>query len=170
MYKCNYDNLETCDLTDFEPFDLKQSKGQIKKCVRFNSGFNSSKIPTTVRSIDKVGYEHSLHLKFYLQENDFINYYVSRSTVIPISGEIYRFLDGGKVSNVVITKLVEEKLGHPYNKCKHLKKKSDYSSDLYKATIDQNITYRQINCFDLCYFESIAKTCDCSFTGLFKIY
>jgi hypothetical protein len=164
LFKCTYDdNTETCSIDDWKPLQIWNYDGTSQICFVFNSGD-----PGSVRKSKKYGFSHGLHIYLFLQPNDFINYYIGDSEAVPVNGEIYRFLDGGLTSNLVMNKLVENKLGEPYNRCQiDLDEETDHESRLYKQIVRNNYTYRQANCYDLCYFKSLAAICNCSFTGQF---
>lgn len=162
IYKCEFDN-EVCTTADWEPFPIFDTQGRRKTCYRFNTLSNQT---TRIRKTTKFGYTHGLHFYAYMPNNDFINYYISEYNINPVSSEIYRFLDGGLTSNLVLSRFVERKQGEPFNECQtNLGQLSDHESSLFKQIVGNNVTYRQTNCYDLCYFNKLSDICDCSFDG-----
>jgi hypothetical protein len=154
-------------VSDWEQIKLLNYDGSIKDCVRFNGGQTNIHNKSNIRNTTKFGYSHGLYVYLYIHPNDFINYYIGDTNARPVAGEIYRFLDGGLTSNLIVNKFVEKKLGKPFNPChSELSKETDHESPLFKKIVRGNYTYRQINCYDLCYFMELSEICDCSFTGI----
>lgn len=72
-------------------------------------------------------------------------------------------LQPGHLTNLVLNKVIEEKLPLPYNDC--LSKDdivASETSDLYQDTVRAKGEYRQTNCYDLCLKKYISKKCQCS--------
>ena len=155
-----------CDLNDFEPYDIYDTQGRRKGCVRFNTGRRFPNQSESFLQSTRIGWLGGLHIYLYMPKNDFINYHISDPKVSPVYGEVYRFLDGGLTANIVISKMIESKQGDPYNDCRlRLMTENDHDSYLFKQIIRANYTYRQVSCYDLCYYASVSEKCDCSFTG-----
>lgn len=59
----------------------------------------------------------------------------------------------GDISNIYITKSIENKLEYPYNQCEKMADK----------------TYRQANCIESCIYKKIADIYDCSYQGYYDV-
>ncbi len=71
-------------------------------------------------------------------------------------------------NSIVIVSI--RKQGQPYNECQtDLSQLGDHESELFKAIVRANYTYRQANCYDLCYFRVLSRVCNCSFEGKLAI-
>lgn len=93
--------------------------GLIRTCYEFNSGTNASGHPMELYRSQNVGFNYGLHVYFYIPPDDFINIYIGNQTYKPLSNEIYRILDSGYTSALIIEKNVEKKLDYPYNLCEY---------------------------------------------------
>jgi hypothetical protein len=64
----------------------------------------------------------------------------------------------GSSTSVKLKRSLFEKLPVPYSDCQDL---ANFDSVLYRAILDQNLTYRQEDCFDLCLQKSNIEKCGC---------
>ena len=71
----------------------------------------------SLKTTSKVGYSHGLHLYLYRPSNDIFNIYIGESLYHPVFTEMYRLLDSGTTTAIIIKKHVEKKLKEPHNSC-----------------------------------------------------
>lgn len=93
--------------------------GLVRTCYEFNSGKNASGHPIQLYRSQNIGYVYGLHVYFYIPPDDFINIYVGNQTYKPLFSELYRVMDSGYTSALIIKKKVDRKLDYPYNDCEY---------------------------------------------------
>ncbi len=149
---CTLGDSTSCGINDFEKlqiFDVDTFTDKI--CYQINGRRKSYLSAKSLFVSNKTGYLSGINVGFLIPQNDFLIYSVSDNSVIPVHREINRFLESGFMVNVIVNKLVDNKLPDPYNSCKYV---PDYLYDSEK--------YRQINCFDRCMMNRISDLCMCS--------
>ena len=68
----------------------------------------------------------------------------------------------GTSTSFVIGREFKNKLPKPFNDCyEDLTSLDSYDSDLYRRMIMANTTYRQVDCFRLCYQKQMVEKCKC---------
>ena len=147
-------------------------------CFRFNSGKNMSDqtIPFLYSTIG--GKDDSFFLKFV--ENSGLQLWIHEVSLPPKFGDHNNHL-GNMIyvspraeTQLIINKLEDKKLGLPYNQCYE-----DYELMLFpgnRTIIDfiksRNETYKQTNCFELCYEVNYLNEdpCFCTKTSLGNVW
>ncbi len=81
-------------------------------------------------------------------------YYINDAYVKPIKIEIDKHLLPGTYNDLKLEKTVEAKLEYPFNNCWDRVNLPD--TPLVRQLSEANITYRQANCFELC-FQNFVK-------------
>jgi len=153
-------NEAVCDIKDFYSFEIRTSyDNAIITCHVLNGGRNSSghlnKIKNTWTTLPLNG----IVLQFYLPNDHFLFYYINDAYVndkyiYPTKSEINKFIIPGKNYEFVLEKSVETKLEYPFNKCWNRINLPD--TPLVGQLSAANITYRQVNCFEIC-FENFVQ-------------
>ena len=132
---------------DFENFNVTNARrGDSYNCYKFNGGNKNSVLTST-----KFGKYTGLTLNLTLSKNDIMFYYIGANRVKPVFSEFTNFLQTGKSVFIGMKKTVDSKLPHPYNDCEQDINKA--TSFLVRRILEQNITYRKVNCYDLCIQE-----------------
>ena len=133
IYACSFDT-QTCSFKDFEVSALSfVYASYYETCLRFNSGRNYLNQSSEIRSISRTKINSGLNLTFLLDGIVIYTFMLSKIYELRISIDHYL-----KESNQCIK---QDTL--------------DYVSDLFQYFIQQNKTYRQQDCFDLCILEFI---------------
>ncbi len=150
---CHFEDRE-CSVTDFEFFMLYYQHETIESylnCYKFNGGKNSTNLKTDILQSTKFGAFSGLIMELSMLRRNFIFYYVGDNSVRPIYTELTRNIQPGKNVVVTIKKTIDAKLPEPYSRCTD--KIDSGSSHLVKHILEQNVTYRKTNCYDLCLNE-----------------
>jgi hypothetical protein len=162
---CNFDSIQNCSINDFENTPLKMenivqyTKGFLN-CYTFNGGKNRSGQDKNIFLSNRTGIESGLVISFNLTENEDVLYYTGDNSVHPTLSELRNVVsqDEGKVVYVGLKRIVDEKLPEPHSPCSdNINSKTSY---LVKEIIDQNMTYRQENCYELCYLNYLNTFAD----------
>lgn len=144
---------DMCSIDDFEYVPIYDaSVDALYNCFKINGGRNATNSKTAIRSALSFG--KGSGFSFHLQLKNVgssVGYYVGDTGVKPVFNELTNLLQPGKAANVAIRKSVDAKLPEPYNDCED--DIDDERSYLVKDILDKNITYRQINCYDLCFYN-----------------
>jgi hypothetical protein len=101
-----------------------------------------------------------------VSKNDILAYYIGENKVLPEGEELTRIVKTTGVTNtgrfigVGIARTVDIKLADPYSECSG--SISSETSDFAKQIIEKNVTYRQVNCNQLCFeqYKNNSKTDD----------
>ena len=141
-YSSTGSDESNCFGSDFERIRVYDEKGTVHNCYRYNAEVDSQGSSVAIKTSNKVGYSHGLHFYFYIPIGDFLNIFIGDTKVKPIFSEVYRFLDSGYTAAFLLNKLVEEKLGDPYNSCRS---GWDYlrNSFLNESVIEKFIGFKQ---------------------------
>lgn len=144
-----------CSLNDF--YNLKLLPGSIDgdpiyNCYQFNSGIDANGDGRNVYKTGAFGANSGLTLKLNLSQTEYLVYFVGDNRVRPTYYELINIAQlaskQGKLFYVDIEKTIDSKLPYPYSDC--TEDITIGSSDLVKELIEQNITYRKSNCYELC--------------------
>ena len=144
--ECKFEGRE-CSIDDFENFTQYwqyEQTGISLNCYKFNGKvkFQSK----------KFGSYSGLILYFNLAIKDFILYHIGENSIRPLASELAQnSLNPGKIYLQRIEKSTDNKLPNPYSSCSN--DINSKTSPLVKRILDQNITYRKVNCYDLCLNE-----------------
>lgn len=146
IIECSFKGkTEPCSFKDFFNFQLISDESTTYDCYQFNS-LNSPNPGLYETSL--VGAGSGLTLTLNLSDTEFVYYYVGDNGVRPVFKEMINIAQMGKYLWIDFRKLVEIKLPDPFSSC--TLDISPGTSDLVKYVLDQNITYRKVNCFDRC--------------------
>jgi len=155
LLNCSIDETK-CDINDFYLFETRTGYGNdILTCYVLNGGKMTTGHLNKIKSTRKTGPRSGFSLQFYLPEKHFFFYYINDANVKPTTSEINKYFVPGTAYDLVIEKTVETKLEYPFNNCWERINMPDTS--LVKQFYEANITYRQINCFELCFQNYVQK-------------
>jgi len=154
LFDCEISGAK-CDYKDFYSFETQASYGKdIVTCYVLNGGRNSSGKVSEIKSTKTTGPYSGLLLRLYLPKDHFLFYYISDANIKPITSEIEKHLITGTFNDLKIEKTVDAKLEFPFNNCWNLNNLPD--TPLVRQLSAANITYRQVNCFEIC-FQSVVQ-------------
>ncbi len=149
---CSY-HKRKCDFFDiFEKVTILYW-GVLTTCLRFNTRMLNATRP--VEKTERSGWEFSLYLVLYFPKH--LDFYIGHNTYEPTFYNIAGVINPGILTDLIITKTIQNNLGEPYNKC--LKSGETFDSDLFRETIRSGYEYRQVNCYDLCLQKQYIAKC-----------
>jgi hypothetical protein len=149
LYYCSIRGTE-CDSKDFYSFKTRAGyNNDIITCYVLNGGRNSTGHLSDIKSTRTTGVISGFILHFFLPKGHLIYYYINDAYVEPTPSEIVKFILPGTFTNFKLEKTVETKLEYPFNNCWNLNNLPD--TPLVRQLSAANITYRQVNCFELCF-------------------
>jgi len=155
LYNCSLGRTE-CDTKDFFSFEARSGyKKDDIICHVLNGGRNATGHPNEIKKTNTTGFFSGFYLDLYLPENFSIYYFINDAYVKPTTSEIVKYLLPGRISDIILDKTVETKLEFPFNNCWNRQNLPD--SHLVRQLSEANITYRQVNCFELCFQNFIQK-------------
>jgi len=96
-----------------------------------------------------------LLFSFIYQKSTFFYYFINDAYVKPTTSEINKYFPRGTTNDFIFEKTVETKLENPFNNCWNSIDLPD--TPLVKQLSEVNITYRQVNCFELCFQNYVRK-------------
>jgi len=102
-----------------------------------------------------VGPSSGFVLRFYLPKNHYFFYYINDAQVKPTTSEIIKYFSRGAVYDFILEKSVETKLEYPFNDCWNRINLPD--TLLVRQLSAANITYRQVNCFEICFQKFVQE-------------
>ena len=166
IFHCKLNELYDC-ANAFELIHITHDTGFHLQCLKLNGGKNNQRQSYSLFKTNRMASESGLILGIYLSQMEYIFYYLSDNYVMPTLKEIgYRYALKNTFTDIIINKLVQKKLGEPYNKCKeNLTAINSFDSSLYRLTMLKDGVYRQKNCYVLCIHEIILKKCNVSFSN-----
>lgn len=150
---CSFEGHYLCSLDDFESVSLYDPLDNASyNCFKINGGKNATSNKTSILNALVFGKGSGFSIDLYIRnQNVSVGYFVGDTGVKPVFSEMTNLLQPGRIAHVSVKKSVDVKLPEPYNNCKD--DIDSETSDLVKEILEQNITYRQINCYDLCYYN-----------------
>jgi len=150
-------NGALCDIKDFYSFEQRTNyNNELLICYVLNGGRNSSGHPHKIKSTKTTGPFSGFSLQFYLPKNHFFLYYINDAFVKPTPAEINKYFPRGTTNDFILDKTVETKLEFPFNNCWNRINLPD--TRLVRRLTKVNITYRQVNCFELCFQDYVRKS------------
>jgi len=153
LYNCSI-GADVCVSNDFYPFKSRDfHSNDIITCYVLNGGRNSLGHSNAIKSTKTTGPLSGVQLKLLLPNDYYLSYYVNDANLVPTSNEIAKFLLPGTANNFRLEKTVEAKLEFPFNNCWNLNNLPD--TILTRQLSEANITYRQVNCVELCFQKYI---------------
>jgi len=145
-----------CDAKDFYSFEARTSITDASiNCYVLNGGKNSTDNFNIIKSTRTTGVMSGFELHFFLPKDHFIFYYINDAYVKPTKSEIIKPITTGTINHFIIEKSVEAKLQYPFNNCWNFNNLPD--TPLVRQLSEANITYRQVNCFELCFQDYVRK-------------
>jgi len=168
--QCWFNLDESCLKNPENHFEMFDSR--LGKCFRFNSGKNlmNQLIPMLNSTIG--GRDDSFKLR--LKVDTSLNVWIHDVASPPLDHHIgkSKFVSNSAATHLTVQKMVENKLGLPYNQC--YKDLNDFhlNKTLIKYMESTNINYDQLDCLDLCYELSFLSRnpCNCTNTSLGKVW
>jgi hypothetical protein len=149
LYKCEISGAE-CDYKDFYSFEtIARHRNFITNCYVLNGGRNSTGHLSQIKSTRTTGRFSGFFLRLYLPKYHYLFYYINDAYVKPTKSEIDTYFIPGTYYELKLEKIVETKLEFPFNNCWERVNLPD--TPLVRQLFEANITYRQVNCFELCY-------------------
>lgn len=144
-----------CSLDDF--FNVKLLPGSmdgdpIYNCYQFNTGIDANGDERKLYKTGAFGANSGLTVRLNLSQTEYLLYFVGDNRVRPTYNELINIAQltskQGKLFYVDIEKTIDTKLPYPYSDC--TEDITIETSDLVKELVEQNITYRKSNCYELC--------------------
>jgi len=150
LFNCTINGTE-CGKNDFYSFKTRTSINvqDVLTCYVLNGGRNSSGHSSEIKSTRTTGPYSGFELIFFLPKDHFFYYYVNDGFVKPTISEITNSISSSTVNFLTLEKTVETKLEYPFNNCWDRNNLPD--TPLVRQLSEANITYRQLNCFELCF-------------------
>ena len=173
LIKCTINNIE-CDSSQFK-WIFHPALGN---CFQFNTGKYSNGSENKLNIINRPGLNNGLRLELFIGNPDIIFDFIQKTGYhVIVSNQTAKLgidegfdVSTGTETSISINRLFTKQLPLPFNDCSsnldHLKAMDIY---LYKALTSSNNTYRQTDCFDLCYQKEVIQRCGCYLTSLDKM-
>ena len=156
----HFDSINnTFSINDFEYFKVYAPDMELhQNCFKFNGGRNALNHEIELQSTQDIGYESGLNM-ILKPSNDSLFYFVGDNKVRPTNVDLDRSIYLNKAPELLISLRIQKtddiKLPFPYSKCdRNINSRTSY---LAKEIIENNMTYRQINCFEMCYHNYLAR-------------
>jgi hypothetical protein len=138
-------------------------------CYSFNKGLNSSGNSIALIKISKSGNMNGFRLELFIgNPKNIPNFIQTFGYHVIIHNQTYKisFNEGfdittGMETNFAIKRLYETLKPKPYSECIDLDSIDSFDSYFYRVIYGLNQTYRQIDCFDLCFQQTLIQTCNC---------
>ena len=175
LYSCTFDTKQ-CTFKDFEISTVNLVYANyFDTCIRFNSGRNYSNQYQEIKTISRTNIYTGLNVTFLLDNFIIDSFQTTTIYKLRISIDNYTSLFnriqiydqkfGIDVplgnTQIKIEREYYQNLPEPYNNC--IKQDtSEYISYLFQNLVQNNKTYKQINCFDLCIVEFLNTKCNCT--------
>jgi len=155
LYNCSISGT-VCDTKDFYSFELFVSyNNAIITCYVLNGGRNSTGHSSDIIATKNTGPFTGFSLSFFLQKDHFFYYYINDAYIKPTTSDNIKFLLPGTSNVIILEKTVETKLEYPFNNCWNRINLPD--TPLVRQLSADNITYRQVNCLELCFQNFLQK-------------
>jgi len=155
LFECKIGETK-CDHKDFYSFQTRTSfSNNITTCYVLNGGRNSTGHSSEIKSAKNTGSDSGFVIRFYLPTGHFLFYHINDPYVAPNSNEIEKIFLPGMIDSLKIEKSVETKLEFPFNNC--WDRTNLPVIPLVRKLSGDNITYRQVNCFELCFQNFVQK-------------
>ena len=153
-------NIFSITVNDFKKIELTLIEHV--NCYTLNSGVNSSGHSVDLFQTTAFGLGSGLNINFYIPTKCVLFCHIGYNTVVPSKNEFIHALNTKPLVQVLkVNKIINNKLGTPYNDCQNdLITEKDFDSELYRKIIRSKIKYRQINCYDECTKEFSNQTFD----------
>lgn len=149
LISCSFNNI-TCTFDDFVKLEIYFDFKNLTTCYVFNGVENSSR-NLSLRSTNRKGSFSGLMLIFKCPVNTTGVYKIAYPYDYPVLSEVDELMSPGFIKYITVKKIIDEKLGEPYNSCvKDSDDENSHESLLFKEIVRSKIRYRQAFCFELC--------------------
>jgi len=156
LLKCKISG-SLCDIKDFYSFEARASyNNEPLVCFVLNGGRNSTGQLSKIKRTRTTGPDSGFVLQLYVPKDHFFFYFINNPFVKPTTSEINKYFPRGTTIDFILDKSVETKLESPFNNCWDLENLPNTS--LVRQLNEANITYRQVNCFELCFQDYVRKS------------
>ncbi len=153
LFMCRIGEAD-CNIKDFYSFETITSfSNDYITCYVLNGGRNSLGDFSEIKNTKNTGQNSGFALEFFLPEDHLFFYCINDAFVEPISSEIIKTIIPGTYSDIILEKTIETKLEYPFNNCWNLINLPD--TPLVRQLTETNVTYRQVNCFELCFQDYV---------------
>ena len=157
---------EPCDENDFvQYYDMIHGS-----CFKFNSGKFKNGSKAELKKVTGAGRTNGLILELFVGDasdprslsfSPGAHVFIHNDSLTPNPNEGYD-LGPGTATNFAMHKTYLSKLEYPYSGCTdNLNDANSYDSDYYRMIMNSNNSYRQSDCFTLCYEIYLIKKCQC---------
>lgn len=152
VIKCLFLGQGPCRFKEFSHFQLTSASLDpiVYDCYQFN-GKNS--LRTDLYKTSQFGANTGLILSLNVSKSEFVYYFVGDNGVRPVFQEMINIAQTGKYIWADIRKKVDIKLPAPYSDC--TRSITPAASSLVSKVLQQGITYRKVNCYELCKLQYI---------------
>ena len=165
---CKFNSID-CDLANDFSVEYDIFYGY---CLIFNNGKNFTGNSTPKKEMKRVGKDNGLILKLFIknsysaEKNNGLRILIFNSSSNSIINRICEGIDisTGLETNVILNRLFIYKKETPYSDC--ISEIEDFESDLLKLIINSGYAYRQNDCLDLCTWDLIFQSYNCSISGI----
>jgi hypothetical protein len=150
LINCTFESQPCTERSDFRPIQFS-FLNQTLDCYSFNSEKNGKLLAT------EVGSSSGLEIRFNLSTENKLFFKVHDNNERPTFGELNDIVEqnDGKFISVEMKKTIETKEASPYSNC--TQNIFSDTSHLVKKILQQNITYRQNDCYERCFEEYLDK-------------
>jgi hypothetical protein len=158
--------LEPCNENDF----VQYYSMMFGTCYRFNSGKLKNGSSTNLRSTTRASTLNSLVLELFVGDasdprsmsmSSGAQIFIHNDSLTPNMFEGLS-LNVGTMTYIAVHKTYSSKLPFPYSDCTdNLNDIGSYDSEYFRMTMSTNNSYRQSDCFSLCYQIYLNKKCKC---------
>ena len=148
-----------CKIDEFEIVQIDFPLNNRSSLVgyKFNGGKNSSNYKTNVLESSKIGLMSGLSIELNSSVSDTLWFHVGENTAKPLFFEfdVIKLNQKGKAVYVQFKKIVDIKLPKPYSNC--IEVIDSETSHLVKQILENNVSYRQEHCYEMCYYLYLEK-------------
>ncbi len=150
LINCSFESKPCDESSYFRPVQLSFNDQKLD-CYSFNSGKNN------LVSARGIGFFSGLNIVSHLSKDEKIAFTVHDNNERPSLFEFNDIVeqDDGKFITIEMKKTLETKVPMPYSNCTQNIKSE--TSHLVKMILQQNITYRQRDCYELCFDKKLQE-------------
>ncbi len=177
---CKFDYVQ-CSYEDFSLEKVNNILYDLQTCFRFNSGRNYYNNSIEIKKLSRSNLFSGLQLKLTLDDyvtDDFLKKTIFKLRIfVDNSSDYFNILqiydiDNGLmipagINHVQIDREIIKNLPEPFNKCVK-QETNDNVSRMFQYFKQNNKTYIQKDCMNLCIIDYAMKKCDCSVDSNFN--
>ena len=163
--------LNYCDENDF----IYYYDFMYGNCYKFNTGKYLNGSDEELKTISKIGKQNGLMLELFVGNANNpkslsifsgAHIFIHNDSLTPSTYEGID-LNVGTSTNIAVHKSYISKLPKPYSDCtENLDKMNSFDSELFRAIIKSNNSYRRVDCLNLCYQKKLLDQCGCYDTSV----